>query len=379
MEIVVEFFLHLVAMERIPVVFLRIQRKSSTEDYDRTGRPVADRSFTADGGLLQPPQDFAKTTPQKTRFRDVKHTRIGTQIEWTITATRTPLTTRSTRSTRSTTWTRECARSCFCLLSPCSDFAVTLIPCTHRMAQDVWVFVSSHPCMKWAFSLTSLISSSPSSSSSHSSSSSSSSFYPSTSPRLSSKSPVHFAKEMGSTDESYSDTHGTRLRVYVQNVPVCTGTTPTCFTHVGLVPVHTGTFERTHVGFSACHTPHHTPLHTTLHTRTTTTATATARHTTNQPTCGSTCLNTRKLTRSRHMTDFLHFLDSTGGSAWPFLFGGVICLVVSVNERDLCLLKDLCLLNRLKYVFLDYFLERPFTSTPRTIQLHVSFLRHANL
>ena len=73
MEIVVEFFLHLVAMERILVVFLRIQRKSTKEDYDRTvatcclqifGKNlrrmaftnsfyfVTDRSFTADGGLL---------------------------------------------------------------------------------------------------------------------------------------------------------------------------------------------------------------------------------------------------------------------------------------------------------------------------------------
>ena len=25
-----------------------------------------------------------------------------------------------------------------------------------------------------------------------------------------------------------------------------------------------------------------------------------------------------------------------GGGAWPFLVGGVICLVDSVNERDLC-------------------------------------------
>ena len=57
------------------------------------------------------------------------------------------------------------------------------------MAQEVWVFVSSHPCMKWAFPLTSLISSSPSSSFTHSSSTSSSSCYPSTSPRLSSKIP----------------------------------------------------------------------------------------------------------------------------------------------------------------------------------------------
>ena len=33
--------------------------------------------------------------------------------------------------------------------------------------------------------------------------------------------------------------HRTRLRVYVQNAPVRTGTKPTCFIHVGLVPVHT--------------------------------------------------------------------------------------------------------------------------------------------
>ena len=53
-----------------------------------------------------------------------------------------------------TWWTRECARS-VSLLSPCSVPAVTLIPCTHRMAQDVRVFVSTHPCMKWVFPLTS--------------------------------------------------------------------------------------------------------------------------------------------------------------------------------------------------------------------------------
>ncbi len=32
------------------------------------------------------------------------------------------------------------------------------------------------------------------------------------------------------------------------------------------------------------------------------------------------------------------FLDSMGGGAWPFLVGGVICLVNSVNDRDLDLL-----------------------------------------
>ena len=33
-----------------------------------------------------------------------------------------------------------------------------------------------------------------------------------------------------------------------------------------------------------------------------------------------------------------------GGGAWPFLVGGVICLVNSVNERDLNLLTS-CLMN----------------------------------
>eukprot|EP00494_Astrolonche_serrata_P000812 UN00818 len=30
-----------------------------------------------------------------------------------------------------------------------------------------------------------------------------------------------------------------------------------------------------------------------------------------------------------------------GGGAWPFLVGGVICLVYSVNERDLGLLNSI--------------------------------------
>ncbi len=34
------------------------------------------------------------------------------------------------------------------------------------------------------------------------------------------------------------------------------------------------------------------------------------------------------------------FLDSMGGGAWPFLVGGVICLVNSVNERGLDLLNS---------------------------------------
>jgi hypothetical protein len=38
------------------------------------------------------------------------------------------------------------------------------------------------------------------------------------------------------------------------------------------------------------------------------------------------------------LTDWELFLDSMGGGAWPFLVGGVICLVDSDNERDLNLL-----------------------------------------
>ena len=34
------------------------------------------------------------------------------------------------------------------------------------------------------------------------------------------------------------------------------------------------------------------------------------------------------------------FLISMGGGAWPFLVGGVICLVNSDNERDLSLLNS---------------------------------------
>ena len=36
----------------------------------------------------------------------------------------------------------------------------------------------------------------------------------------------------------------------------------------------------------------------------------------------------------------MFLLDSMGGGAWPFLVGGVICLVNSDNERDLILLNS---------------------------------------
>ena len=40
----------------------------------------------------------------------------------------------------------------------------------------------------------------------------------------------------------WCDTLKKKNRVYVHNVPVCTSTTPICMKHVGVVPVHTGTF-----------------------------------------------------------------------------------------------------------------------------------------
>ncbi len=42
-----------------------------------------------------------------------------------------------------------------------------------------------------------------------------------------------------------------------------------------------------------------------------------------------------------------------GGGAWPFLVGGVICLVNSVNERDLDLLNSLFNSSGLDHDFLE--------------------------
>ncbi len=42
-----------------------------------------------------------------------------------------------------------------------------------------------------------------------------------------------------------------------------------------------------------------------------------------------------------------------GGGAWPFLVGGVICLVNSVNERDLDLLNSLANPSGFDQIFLE--------------------------
>jgi hypothetical protein len=47
------------------------------------------------------------------------------------------------------------------------------------------------------------------------------------------------------------------------------------------------------------------------------------------------------------------FLDFEGGGAWPFLVGGVICLVNSVNERDLDLLNSLANFSKFVHDFLE--------------------------
>ena len=52
-----------------------------------------------------------------------------------------------------------------------------------------------------------------------------------------------------------------------------------------------------------------------------------------------------------------------GGGAWPFLVGGVICLVNSVNERDLSLLNSYMQLR-----FVGNFLEGLCVSNARKFE-----------
>ena len=93
--------------------------------------------------------------------------------------------------------------------------------------------------------------------------------------------------------------------------------------------VHTGVFQRVR--------PHTTTTQPRSHTHTTTTKT----HNDTQPTCGSIRLNTEQSPGpDTARIDSLLFLDSVSGGACLFSVGGVICLVNSVNERDLCLLND---------------------------------------
>ena len=87
--------------------------------------------------------------------------------------------------------------------------------------------------------------------------------------------------------------HSTRPRVCVQNVAVCTGNMPTCFIHVDVVPVHTGTFWtctrgrlelNAHTGFFERDTRTTTHTNTNTHTTNTNTHTTHHEHTTNHGT-----------------------------------------------------------------------------------------------
>src|SRR5690348_17757221 len=49
---------------------------------------------------------------------------------------------------------------------------------------------------------------------------------------------------------------------------------------------------------------------------------------------------------TRRSSDLELLLDSVGGGAWPFLVGGVICLVDSDNERDSSLLNRCSITDR---------------------------------
>ena len=64
----------------------------------------------------------------------------------------------------------------------------------------------------------------------------------------------------GASDNStcvfFDETH---LRVYIQNVSVCTGKTPTCFIHVNVLSVHTWDVSKVHTGVGFFSVPHHTP------------------------------------------------------------------------------------------------------------------------
>ena len=221
---------------------IRKSRKWQAKSWERSGRPVVystlaktsedgfqeficfvtDRSFTADGGLLQP-TGGVKTTPQRTRFRDVQYARIMATVwvdddikkkTWNCVCVVKPngetsdtnddvKTKINTKHMKLYTW-HECAHSI--LVSSCSVCVVKLTHCSpHRVAQDVRVFVSFHPCMKWA-SLFDFELSIPSNFLL--------SFFiklkqlllPLTSTRLSSNTVYTANKEMGSTDESFSNT-----------------------------------------------------------------------------------------------------------------------------------------------------------------------------
>ena len=62
------------------------------------------------------------------------------------------------------------------------------------------------------------------------------------------------------------------------------------------------------------------------------------------------------------------FLDLVGGGAWPFLVGGVICLVYSDNERDSGLLTSArFIFDRLRFLEGQAVLSRMRKSNNRSV------------
>ena len=63
------------------------------------------------------------------------------------------------------------------------------------------------------------------------------------------------------------------------------------------------------------------------------------------------------------LTDWQLFLDCVNSGAWPVLVGEVICLVNSVNERDLCLLN-----SRYQFRLVINFLEDSLSTSDRKLK-----------
>ena len=130
----------------------------------------------------------------------------------------------------------------------------------------------------------------------------------------------------------------TRPHTYVENVPVCTGTTRTCFNtcarcagiHGDVFNVHMGTCLSGHTGFFQRFTPHHNTAHTTQTTHHTMTQDTTPHgdrqrqtETETEGEEGTKEKTTRQEQREerRVKREKIHFQC---GGAWPFFIGVVI-------------------------------------------------------
>ena len=145
------------------------------------------------------------------------------------------------------------------------------------------------------------------------------------------------------------------LRVYIQNVPVCTSTTPTKKNMWAWCRYARERFECTHGFFSVSyHTPqHHTHTHTTRHHHDHHHKGHSTKHNTAPPHPHITHINlmppktvelslrlnvpqhgkTHQVQTQQGLTDCSLFLDSTGGAAWPFSVDRVSSMVVKMSGQ----------------------------------------------